>query len=101
MALHDANPDPIEEGDPSLTSLDGLAKMWEDTEILRDRLLGTGSLLTWPEKKLTGVITFHTLSYNARLIERVLQLWCPQVETPKTVVIEQVREQVGISGERH
>ena len=101
MALPDANPDPIEEGDPSLTSLDGLAKMWEDTEILRDRLLGSGSLLTWPEKKLTGVITFLTLAYNAKLIERILQVWCPQVETTKTVVIEQIREQVGISDARH
>lgn len=100
MALPNANLDPIEEGDPSLTSLDGLAKMWEDTEILRDRLLGTGSLLTWPDPKLTGVITFHTLSYNAKLIERILQLWCPQVDTPKTVVIDQVREEVGIFGER-
>lgn len=87
--------EPVEEADPSSTSLQGLAKAWEDTEILRDKLLRHGSLLTWAEPKLTGVINFHTMSPNAKVLELVLKIWCPQTDDGKTVNIDQVREEAG------
>lgn len=88
--------DAVEEADPSTTSLEGLSKTWEDTEILRDNLLKRGSLLVWPEPKLTGVINFHTMAPNGRCLECVLQLWCPQVSEAKTVNIDQIRFEVGV-----
>ena len=87
--------DEVEEGDPELVSLDGLAKIWNDTEVLRDLLLGKGTLLLWPDDKLTGVVNFNTIAYNGKLIELVLQLWCPQVSEAKTLIIDQVRAEVG------
>ena len=87
--------DEVEEGDPELVSLDGLAKIWNDTEVLRDLLLGKGTLLLWPDDKLTGAVNFNTIAYNGKLIELVLQLWCPQVSEAKTLIIDQVRAEVG------
>lgn len=87
--------EPVEEADPNSASLEGLAKAWEGVEILRDKLLRYGTLLTWSEPKLTGVINFHTMSPNAKVLEQILQLWCPQMDEPKTVNIYQVRDEVG------
>lgn len=75
------------------TSLVGLGAMWEEDELLRGRALREtgGSLLSWPQQKLVGVITFQTLSHNAKCMAHVLEKWCPQVSEPKTVNIDQVR----------
>ena len=87
--------DPIDDADASTVSLEGLANMWQDVEAIRDRVLKEKSLLVWPNPKMTGVINFNTLAMNARVLEVLLQLWCPQLSEPKTVIIDQVRDEVG------
>ena len=87
--------DSLPAADPETHFLDGLAKKWDADEIIRDRLLRHGSLLAWPNPKMQGVINFSTMAMNYRVIELLLQLWCPQMDQPKTVIIDQVREEVG------
>ena len=87
--------DPIDDADASAVSLEGLANNWQEVESIRDRVLKEKSLLAWPNPKMTGVINFNTLSMNAKVIEVLLQLWCPQLAEPKTVLIDQVRNEVG------
>ena len=75
------------------TSLEGLAKSWESDDTFRGRLLATGNVLQWPSSKLTGVISFETISLNCKVLEKTLRCWCPQVSSAKTVCIDQVREE--------
>lgn len=72
-------------------SLDGLAKLWEDDEVIRRRVLEHDTLLQFPSKKQIGVITFETMSGNARVLAHVLTTWCPQHAAAKMVNIDQVR----------
>ena len=76
-------------------SLDGLGKTWERDDIIRHGALKRGSLLAWPDPKLTGVISFQTIAYNARLIEVLLSIHCPRTSSPKTVNIDKLRYEVG------
>lgn len=75
-------------------SLAGLATAWEKDDIIRQRTLKEGNLLCWPNKKLTGVISFPTISANARVLDSVLRHHCPNYISPKTVHIDHLREQV-------
>lgn len=72
-------------------SLAGLAKAWNDDEVIRKQLLGEKTLLSWPDPKMTGVINFATIAHNGRVLAHVLEKWCPQVDAPKTVNIDHVR----------
>lgn len=80
---------------PSST-LDGVGKAWEKDEVVRQKTLKNGALLSWPTKKLTGVITFQTIAHNARVMDILLNLHCPRT-TPKTVNIDKLRAEVGWS----
>ena len=77
------------------TTLAGLFDRWENDEVIRGQALKCGGLLQWPDQKSTGVITFSTMSINARVLRHLLELWCPQVSEAKTVNIDQLREQDG------
>ena len=77
-------------------SLSGLYKILEHDPAIRGAMLHSGSLLQWPSKAVTGVINFTTLAANYRVICKVLEHWCPKTAVPKTLIIEDVREQVGI-----
>ena len=81
---------------PSST-LDGLAVAWERDEIVRQKTLKSGSLLAWPTAKLTGVVSFQTISYNARVMDILLNIHCSKIPTPKTVNMEKLRAEVGWS----
>lgn len=85
------------EPDEPQTNLDGLAKAWADDECVRSLLLHKKSLLSWPSSKKTGVISFETMAQNARVLSKVLEIWCPQMEIPKTLSIDDAREQVRCS----
>ena len=86
-------PNAVEDADCENTSLAGLAEVWEKDSSLRGHLLAKGTLLAWPSDSQVGVISFKTMSLNAPLLEHLLRLWCPQLPTGKTVVIDHVREQ--------
>lgn len=79
------------------TSLEGLGKLWERDEVIRGKALKTGSLLSWPSPKKTGVITFETVAFNAKVVEHCLYHWCPQVPSVKTLNIDQVRAEARVS----
>ena len=78
-----------------MPSLDGLAASWESCESIRDKLLLQGKFLSWPSPKTVGVINFESMAQNFTVVMKVLEVWCPQVEYPKTVCIDEMREQVG------
>lgn len=79
-------------------SLAGLYKILEHDSAIRGMMLRSGSLLQWPNKAVTGCVNFTTLSCNYRVICKVLEHWCPKTPVPKTLIIEDVREQVGTGG---
>ena len=76
-------------------SLAGLMEKWNDCDVIRSQVLQKQSLLQWPSLKHVGVINFSTLAHNARVMAKVLEVWCPQLETPKTVWIDHVRDEAG------
>lgn len=78
-------------------SLDPLATLWEDDPVIRQNVLQNKALLVWPSKKKTGVITFETMALNCKVLEKVLDVWCPRVPTAKTVAIEPVRDEACMS----
>ena len=81
-----------EEVDPT-RSLEGLANKWNGDEGLRTLLLHKGSLLQWPSPEQKGVVNFDTMRLNSTVLNHVLELWAPQVEVPKTVCIDDMRDQ--------
>ena len=75
--------------------LAGLAHQWEQDEVIRRQALASGSLLVWPTKQLTGVVTFQTMALNTRVLKYLLNLWCPAVSMAQTVRIDHVRDEAG------
>lgn len=77
------------------TSLEGLGYAWEADECIRGNALQNGgSLLSWPSPKHVGVINFQCVSHNAKVLSILLERWCPQVPSVKTVNIDQLRAEV-------
>lgn len=76
-------------------SLAGLMNKWNSDDVVREQFLHKKSLLKWPSPKHVGVINFNTLSLNARVMGKVLEVWCPQLDTPKTVWMDHVRDEAG------
>ncbi len=76
-------------------TLEGLAKSWDSDEDIRHWVLDSKSLLKWPSSKKVGDITFETLAMNARVVNKVLDIWCPQLSEAKTLILEQVRDEDG------
>ena len=85
-----------EEGEKPV-SLEGLADLWNANEGSREKLLRTGSLLSWPCAKSRGVITFDSMRLNASVIYKVLEIWLPQNRFPKTVSIDAIRDEDGVA----
>ena len=71
----------------------GLGKLWDEDTLLRDRMLQKDSILDFGSTKKMGVISFETMSMNYLVLSHVLSLWLPQCPVPKTVNIEQVRDE--------
>ena len=76
-------------------SLKGLAKKLADDPVLRHHLLTTGTFFKWPAVKCTGIVNFQSIAVNSRLLEYVVDLWCPQHTVPKTLQVEQARDEAG------
>ena len=77
-------------------SLEGLASIWAKDDVIRHLLLHKGTLLQWPDPKQVGVHTFETMSLNERVITETLKLWLPQCPTPKTLAIDDARDEASI-----
>ena len=77
--------------------LDGLWKLWSNDEDLRAHMLKTGTLFHWPNPKQTGITNFETMEYNTRVLQYLVDVWCPQNPNPKTIYIPHAREQVCVA----
>ena len=75
-------------------ALSGLCKSLEQDPSIRTRALANGKLLQWDNSKVVGVVNFTSIAKNYRVVEKVLSLWLPQTNVPKTINIEDAREQV-------
>ena len=82
------------------STLAGLGAILEKDEAIRRLALQTGRLLQWPSAAITGVINFTTMAFNFKVLYKVLEFWCPKVPTPKTFVMEDVRDEV-LLGKKH
>ena len=73
--------------------LDGLAERWDEDASIRSIVLHRGTLLQWPSPQLVGVHTFVTMAINERVLMEVLKIWVPKTSTPKTINIDDARDQ--------
>ena len=80
---------------PDHATLAGLMEAWNACDSCRDIALGQKSFLQWPSDKHVGVISFETMGRNGAFLEKVLKIWCPQLQEPKTVPIDSLRDEVG------
>ena len=85
-----------EDDDWEWATLEGLMEKWNSCDACRTQLLTFKSLLKWPSDKHTGVITFETMGCNGQVLEKVLEVWCPQLDKEKTVPMESLRDEVGV-----
>ena len=79
-------------------SLLGLAEDWEKDKSIRALVRANNGLLAWPSKKSTGVPSMASLGLNHRLITYAALLWLPQNPKPKTLSVDLVKAEVGVSG---
>ena len=67
-------------------SLEGLAKVFSNDEMLRERVLTTGSLISWPSPKLVGVCkNKDALRLNSYILQLVADNWCLQWTSPAMI----------------
>lgn len=78
-------------------SLDGLATALGNNENVRQRLLKSGRLFSWPNSKTVGVISGDSLRLNVEVMTILADLWCPQWEGPAMVRIDDAKEQACLS----
>ena len=75
-------------------ALAGLAQLWEKCRPIRQNLLSTGNVLSWPSPNLVGVVTFQTASHNYAVLSRTLRHWLPKIQILKTINIFAARKEV-------
>lgn len=81
---------------PEGVDLCGLAKAWGDDARVREPLLKTGSLFIWPCKKTTGIASFASLALNHASIGHLLDFWCCQTPTAKSIYIEHAKAEATV-----
>ena len=72
----------------------GLAKKIAGDDALRHHILSSGTLFVWPSTKRTGIVNLDSISLNVRLMDMVLEIWCPQNPKMKTLAVDDVRAEV-------
>ncbi len=76
------------------SSLLGLAEKWEDIPELRSLVREHKSLLVWPNKKCTGVISMKACALNHILLHTAAQMWVPNAgKKPKTFPVDFVKHE--------
>ncbi|CAE7446293.1 unnamed protein product, partial [Symbiodinium necroappetens] len=84
----------LESPAPEGVDLCGLAKAWGDDARVREPLLKSGSLFVWPCKKTTGIASFASLALNHAAIHHLLDFWCCQTPTAKSIYIEHAKAEI-------
>ena len=73
-------------------SLEGLAKVLSNDEKIREKVLATGSLISWPDTKLVGVCkNKDALRLNSYILQLVADNWCPQWSRPAMIPIDLIK----------
>lgn len=74
-------------------SLEGLSTALGNNENVRQRLLKTGRLFSWPSSKTVGVTSGDSLRLNVEVMTILADIWCPQWEGPAMVPIDDAKDQ--------
>lgn len=77
--------------------LEGLADRWDSITELRRRVIKEKCLLKWPSPKLVGVQSLETLRENVDIMAPLLEIWCPQKPTPKTIRVDDAKAEAPIT----
>ena len=78
---------------PEGVDLEGLAKAWGNDSRVREHLLKHGTLFQWPSKQTCGIVSFASLAMNFAVVDHLLDIWCCQVSTAKSIYIPHAKEQ--------
>ena len=73
--------------------LNGLAEAWDREAEIRHSTAARKSLLAWQHPKQAGRINYDTLQLNLKVIDVVVDLWCPKQQTAKTVSLDDMKFQ--------
>ena len=88
-------------GDPNAEGceydLNGLAEAWDKDAEIRHSTVARKSLLAWPNPKLAGRINYDTLQLNVKVVDVVVDLWCPKQQPAKTVGLDHMKFQAEIT----
>lgn len=72
----------------------GLAEKWDNIVELRALVREHKSLLRWPNKKTTGVISMKACAMNHLLLHASAQMWVPNAGgKPKTLPVDFVKHE--------
>ena len=74
-------------------ALNGLAELWNKNRKIRETLLTTGFIFTWPTRAQVGVINFDTAALNVRVLSRLLRTWLPTIDILKSINIYAARRE--------
>ena len=74
-------------------ALSGLAESWEKSRSIRQRMLSTGRLLSWPEPAKVGVINLDVMQQNYRVLMKMLEVWLAKTDTLKTFNVYAARHE--------
>ncbi len=77
--------------------LEGLADEWDSTKQLRKRVLKEKCVLKWPSPKMVGVLSLETLRENVDIMAPLLEMWCPQKPSPKTIRMDDAKIEAPIT----
>lgn len=85
----------MEGSHPADGDLTGLAELWEGCKPLTRAVIKGKSLLEWPNAKATGRVNYDSLLLNYRLMDILVEFWCPRSKVAQTVYLPQIKYQVG------
>ena len=74
-----------------LSTLHDLAQQLEENAEVRDVARRFKSCLAWPDPSLVGVPSMKTLGANRALLRCIIEVWCSQHDSPKALVIKQLK----------
>lgn len=75
-------------------TLMGLADGWDNIVELRAIVREHKSLLRWPNKKCTGVMSMKACALNHLLLHTAAQMWVPNAGSkPKTLPVDFVKHE--------
>ena len=85
------------EGPGSWPEKGKLARLWEESSLIRETVRAHGKLFLWPSAKHSGVVSKVSLRLNRFVIQRLLEIWVPYSSGPKSPPIGWIREEAGES----